>query len=263
MFPAPRRLLAVLLPALLAACATVPPGQRDPRDPWESWNRAVFRFNTELDKALVKPVVRTYQRITPDVVESAITNFFANLRDVGIFCNDLLQGKLADAGVDAGRLIMNTTLGLGGLFDIATEAGLTKHDEDFGQTLGRWGVPPGPYLMLPVLGPSTLRDTAALLVDYPLDPITRIEDDQARLAFRSLDLIDARSRALKVEEVFGGGFYDPYEVLRNAYLKRREVLVHDGAEQAESGPDEEMIRELEELEAPEDDAAPETAPAAP
>ncbi len=245
-----RPLLVCLLAGLLAACASVPPGARDPRDPWESWNRAVFRFNTELDKAVVKPVVKTYQRITPDVVESAVTNFFANLRDVGIFFNDLLQGKFAAAGTDAGRLVMNTTLGLGGLFDIATEAGLTKHDEDFGQTLGRWGADPGPYLMLPLLGPSTLRDTGGLLVDYALDPVNWLRDHQARLALRTLDLMDARSRALKVEEVFGGGFYDPYEVLRDAYLKRRAVLVSDGAEIEAAGPDEEMIRELEELEGP-------------
>ncbi len=243
-----RPLFVCLLVGLLAACASVPPGARDPRDPWESWNRAVFRFNTELDKAVVKPVVKTYQRITPDVVESAITNFFANLRDVGIFFNDLLQGKFAAAGTDAGRLVMNTTLGLGGLFDIATEAGLTKHDEDFGQTLGRWGVHAGPYLMLPLLGPSTVRDAGGRLVDRAFSPLSWVRDDEARLALRTLDLMDARSRALKVEEVFGGGFYDPYEVLRDAYLKRREVLVTDGAVNEAAGPEEDMIRELEELE---------------
>ncbi|HHJ19914.1 MAG TPA: VacJ family lipoprotein, partial [Gammaproteobacteria bacterium] len=184
-------LLGLLL--ILSGCATIPQGQRHPADPWEGYNRAIFKFNDKLDQIVLKPVAKGYQKVTPDIVETGVSNFFSNLFDVGVSLNNLLQGKPRRAGSDLMRFVMNSTFGIAGLFDVASSAGLEKHNEDFGQTLATWGVPSGPYFMLPFLGPSTIRDTGALSVDYYTRyPWVFLEDDTARTGLTVLNFIDTR-----------------------------------------------------------------------
>jgi phospholipid-binding lipoprotein MlaA len=234
-------LLLVLL--MVGGCATVK-GPTDPRDPLERYNRAVFKFNDAVDRAVLKPVAKAYRRYTPRAFNLAITNFFGNLGDVGVTINDLLQFKVVDAASDVGRIVINTTLGFGGLFDIASRFGLNKHEEDFGQTLGWWGVPPGPFLMLPFFGPSTVRDTPTRAVDNYLDPVIYVGNSPALVGLEGSRLIDYRAGLLGTEETLTQFTTDRYITLRNAYLDHREFLVHDG----DPPPDQELIKQLEQLE---------------
>lgn len=216
-------------------------------DPWEKYNRKVFKFNKKLDDAILKPVAKGYQAITPDFIEKGVTNVFSNLFDVGAALNNLLQGKPKRAGNDAARFVVNSTLGVLGLFDVASKTGLTKHEEDFGQTLAVWGVKSGPYLMLPFLGPSTLRDTPGRVVDYYTYPLTYLEHDLTRWELTGLYYIDQRSQILYAEEAVGTSFYDPYAVLRDAYLQRRKLLIADGKQENKQSEDDALIKELEDL----------------
>lgn len=194
-------------------------------DPWEGFNRAMFSFNEGLDRAVVKPVTQGYRFIMPDFAEQGVHNFFENIGDVKTFFNNVLQGKPKEASEDLGRVVVNTTIGIGGLFDVASAFGIPKHDEDFGQTLGAWGVESGPYLVLPLFGPSSLRDGVGRIPDMMVDPIQQVSDDDTGLGLQVLRVIDKRSQLLEAEGVISG---DRYTFIRDAYLQRREYQVNDG-----------------------------------
>lgn len=194
-------------------------------DPWEGFNRAIFRFNDTLDTYALKPLAQGYQAVTPQFLEDGVHNIFGNLGDVGNLANDLLQGKLHAAGVDTSRLLFNTTIGVLGFFDVATRMGLQRNDEDFGQTFGAWGLGSGPYVVLPLLGPSTVRDTAGKVPDSLLEPYPYIGDVSARNVVRGVDVVDTRASLLSAERLISG---DKYIFIRNAYLQNREFRVKDG-----------------------------------
>ncbi len=222
--------LALAMAAALSGCATT--GQSNPRDPLEGFNRAVFKFNDTLDQVALKPVATAYRNVLPSFVQTGISNFFGNLSDVWSAANNLLQGK-GEAGMsDVTRVGLNSTFGLLGLLDIASEAGLQKHNEDFGQTLGYWGVKPGPYLMLPLLGPSTVRDTAALPVDSVGDPWHYKRPVDVRNIGSGVRLIDRRASLLDASNLLEDAALDRYEFVRDGYLQQRESRINDG----ESGP---------------------------
>jgi phospholipid-binding lipoprotein MlaA len=220
-----RRIGVMLLAgATLSACAT----SGNPKDPYEGLNRAVFTFNDTLDKAALKPVATVYKKVLPSFVQTGVNNFFGNLSDVWSAVNNLLQGK-GEAGMsDVTRVALNSTFGLLGVLDIASEAQITKHNEDFGQTLGYWGVKPGPYLMLPLLGSSTLRDTVALPVDIMGDPWYYKEPTNVRNIGAAVRLIDKRATLLDASNLMEEASLDRYQFLRDSYLQRRESQVFDG-----------------------------------
>lgn len=217
--------LALLV--LLPACATLPPGERDPRDRFERTNRAIYKFNDALDRGIAKPVATAYVKVTPAPVRTGLGNFFQNLTYPTVIVNDLLQAKVKAFAADTLRLIVNTTFGIGGLFDPASQLGLPAGDEDFGQTLGKWGVPPGPYIVLPVLGPSNVRDTFGFVADQYTDAKTYAKDPYLRWGLTGASLVDQRAELLATDDVLQRSF-DPYAFMRNAYLQRREYQVKDG-----------------------------------
>ncbi len=194
-------------------------------DPWEGYNRAMFSFNDAVDRALIKPVTKGYRFIMPDFAERGVNNFFENISDVVTFFNNVLQGKPKEAAQDFSRVVVNTTIGIGGLIDVASAMDIPKHDEDFGQTLGVWGVESGPYLVLPFLGPSSLRDGVALIPDAMVDPLQQVGDEDTNTALQVLRVLDNRSEFMKAEEVVTG---DRYIFIRDAYLQKRRFEVHDG-----------------------------------
>ena len=219
-------LLGLLSVTLFAGCAST----NNPRDPLEPLNRAVYHFNDGLDKAIMKPVATVYREVLPDVVRTGVTNFFNNLYDILTALNNLLQGKIADAVSDVGRLAVNTTVGVAGLIDVATEIGLERHKEDFGQTLGRWGIGDGPYLQIPFLGPSSVRDAIGAFGDYKVDPIRWIWRDHvaARNSLWGLYFVNLRASLLDSTKILDEAALDPYEFQRDAYLQRRRNLIYDG-----------------------------------
>jgi phospholipid-binding lipoprotein MlaA len=194
-------------------------------DPWEGINRPLYAFNDAFDGYIVKPVTLTYDRVVPGVAKRGVSNFLDNLDDVNVIANDLLQLKMRNAMRDSGRLLLNTTAGLGGFLDVASEVGLYKNYEDFGQTLGHWGVGDGGYLVLPFLGASTVRDTIGFIPDTLLNPIGWAHESEERAVLYALDTIDTRLGYVAAESMITG---DEYEFVRNAYLQRREYLVNDG-----------------------------------
>ena len=194
-------------------------------DPWEGVNRVIFKFNEKLDTYALKPLAQGYQFITPQFLEDGIHNMYRNIGDVRNLANDVLQAKPQAAGVDTARLLMNTTLGVAGFFDVGTKMGLQRNAEDFGQTLGYWGVPSGPYVMLPVLGPSTVRDAVAIYPDTFTEPYRYMNDIPARNMAIGMDVIDTRASLLSAEKLITG---DKYVFIRNAYLQNREFKVKDG-----------------------------------
>ncbi|HET9864603.1 MAG TPA: VacJ family lipoprotein [Steroidobacteraceae bacterium] len=212
---------------MLAGCATLPSGKPDPRDPLERFNRSVFAFNDALDKAVAKPVAKAYVKVTPRLVRTGISNVFSNLDTLGTAVNDVLQGKMRQAGHDSARFLLNSTVGLGGLLDPASAAGLEQNDEDFGQTFGKWGVKSGPYLVLPFLGPSTFRDSVGRLADQFTYPVSYLEDDSTRIWIRAVGLVDMRAGLLDLDAQIDKS-YDRYAFIRNAWLQRREFQVKDG-----------------------------------
>ncbi|MFO7786534.1 MAG: VacJ family lipoprotein [Halospina sp.] len=214
----------------------------DDRDPWESFNRSIFTFNEVVDRNVLKPVARGYNRVTPEPVNDGVSNFFGNLSEPGNILNSLLQGKGEDALTSTGRFIFNTTFGLLGLVDVASYMELPEKEEDFGQTFGYWGADSGPFLMLPFLGPSTVRDTAGRGVDYAVPDLMDEVDSPEVYFLYALYGVDLRASLLGYEEQITG---DRYTFIRNAYLQRREYQVNDG--KVESDPfasdDEDMMLE--------------------
>nr|WP_148864851.1 VacJ family lipoprotein [Marinobacter fonticola] len=204
----------------------MPNARAEERDPWERWNREVHGFNQFLDDWFLRPVAQGYRFITPDLVDTAVTNFFSNLGEVKNFANSVLQLKGESAVVALGRFTYNTTFGLGGLIDVGTAFGLPERPEDMGQTLGYWGMASGPYLVLPFLGPSTGRDFGGLAVDLTVMPSTwdYIESPE-NYYLRGLQLVDVRADLIPAENFMSG---DSYTFVRNAYLQRREFLINDG-----------------------------------
>jgi phospholipid-binding lipoprotein MlaA len=210
----------------LPGCATTQ--QAVPHDPWEHFNRGSQRFNDSGDRLVLKPVTIAYRKHVPQVIRTGVSNFIGNLKFTTTIVNDLLQLKLLDTGADIGRFVLNSTLGIGGLLDPATRVGIRRNDEDFGQTLGRWGVPAGPYIVLPLLGPSTLRDTPALAVDWQTDLRAQLHfSTGARVALTGQAIVVRRESLLNADETLDSAF-DRYAFIRDAWLQRREYLVRDG-----------------------------------
>ncbi|NAW35504.1 VacJ family lipoprotein [Halomonas alimentaria] len=213
--------------AMLAGCASGGGVDREPNpaDPWEGFNRKVFAFNDVLDRYALKPVARGYRFITPDPVETGVGNFFSNLGEPRTVLNSLLQGKVRNASIATSRFIINTTVGVAGLWDVASRMEITGQEEDFGQTLGAWGWEESRYLVLPLLGPSTLRDTGGLPADMYSYPTTYIDDDETRLGLTALRVIDTRAGLLDQEALIQG---DRYSFIRDAWLQQRRFEVSDG-----------------------------------
>jgi len=211
---------------MLTACATGP--NANPRDPLEPFNRSMYGFNNAVDRAVVKPVATAYRDVLPSPVRTGVGNFFNNLQDLWSFVNNTLQLKGEGAGNSIVRFGVNTVFGLGGLIDIATEMRIERHTEDFGQTLGRWGVGAGPYVVLPLLGPSTVRDTVALPVDMKGNVVSQISDVPTRNSALALSAVDRRSQLLDASQMLDEVALDPYAFTRDAYLQRRRSLVYDG-----------------------------------
>lgn len=211
---------------VLAGCATGP--NADPRDPIEPFNRGVYRFNDALDTAVLKPVATAYRDVTPQLIRRGVSNFFANLEDIWSFVNNALQFKGQAAGDSLARFGINTFFGMGGIFDVASDLSIEKHSRDFGQTLGYWGVAPGPYLVLPLLGPSSLRDTAALPVDMAGDLVSQVSHIPTRNSAKVIRIIDNRSELLRAGDMLDEIALDKYSFIRDAYLQRRRNAIYDG-----------------------------------
>ncbi|WP_025917923.1 VacJ family lipoprotein [Herminiimonas sp. CN] len=213
----------------LAGCAT----GSDPKDPLENFNRAMFSFNDKLDQVALKPAATVYQDVLPSFVQTGIGNFFGNIGDVWTAVNNLLQGKLENGMTDIMRVAINSTMGFLGVLDIGSEAGLPKHREDFGQTLGVWGLTSGPYVVLPVFGPSTVRDTAAFPVDFSADLWGYKDPVNVRNIGTGVRLIDQRAALLGASSLIEDAALDKYAFTRDAYLQRRQSLINDGREKDE------------------------------
>lgn len=224
----------VLLAATIAlvGCASIPAGvEPSPHDPWESFNRSVFEFNEGLDAYLLKPVVAGYRFILPEFVRQGIYNFFSNYSDIYTALFNLLQGRLDYAFNDLMRVAVNTTMGLGGLLDLATPGGLEKHKEDWGQTLGVWGVPAGPYVVLPFFGPSNVRDAFGTVADLESDYLFRFLPDVAlRNSVTGLRVVNARNTYYEAGDLLDGAAIDKYSFMRDAYIQRREYQINEGRE---------------------------------
>jgi phospholipid-binding lipoprotein MlaA len=236
--PARARIGALLLGLSCLAihgCASAPL-KRDPRDPWERLNRTTFAVNEKLDRAIAKPVAQTYRRVTPHFVQTGVSNFMDNINYPIVIVNDLLQAKFKPALSDTSRFVLNTTAGVAGLFDPASAAGLDKNQEDFGITLGKWGVHPGPYIVLPILGPSDLRDGIGRVADEFVTPQNYISNNWVRYSLDGVYYLDQRARLLDVEGALDNAF-DRYAVLRSVYLQHRQYKI-SGA-QAEDLPEDE------------------------
>ncbi|MBR9814257.1 VacJ family lipoprotein [bacterium] len=219
------RLLGIALAVTLAGCAHSP--TYDPSDPLEGVNRGVYAFNSTADKYVVRPVAKGYVAVTPGFVRKGVTNFFANLGYPLTIVNQFLQGKPVEGVSDTGRFLVNSTLGIAGLFDPASALGLQAHEEDFGQTFGKWGVGQGWYLMLPFLGPSTNRDFTGRLVGSPLNPTFYVDEPEVVFGLNVLDIINTRALLLSTDRLVRQA-YDPYVFVRDAYLQTRRAAVYDG-----------------------------------
>lgn len=223
LFRSCRLLRMLLITSLVAGCASS--GNKD--DPWEGFNRVSYDATMAVDKAVFKPVTRGYKAITPDIVEQGVSNFFSNLNDFPTMVNNLLQGKVIDSVSDLGRVVINSTLGLGGVLDPASDMGLEKHDEDFGQTIAVWGAGSGPFIWIPFWGPSTLRDILVYPVSSELSPVGHIDHVRTRNQLVILDKIDMRASILKYDDQLKDAF-DEYAFVRDLYLQNRQYKVKDG-----------------------------------
>jgi len=220
---------------LLTGCASGPNAVA--RDPLEPLNRGIYSFNDSLDRAVIRPVARTYQEVTPSPIRTGINNFFGNIADIWSTFNNVLQLKPAETVETGARVVVNTVVGVFGLFDVASHLQLERHPEDFGQTLGYWGLPSGPYLVLPLLGPSTLRDTASLPVDTQGNLVRRIEEVPTRNTLTVVNLVDKRSRLLKATDQIDAMAIDQYTFVRDVYLQKRLSEVWDGNPPDTNTPD--------------------------
>jgi phospholipid-binding lipoprotein MlaA len=234
---------------MLGGCATAP-GRTTRDDPWQGINRGIYKFNDAVDRAALKPVAKGYQKITPDWMRTGVRNFFHHLETPWTMVNEVLQGKPKDMAQDACRFVLNTIVGLGGFIDVAGKLDLSAHDEDFGQTLAVWGVPSGPYLMLPVFGPSTVRDGIGRVPDYYSNP-SRYADIpwEANTGLSVVDIVQSRAALLSTESAVSGA-YDRYGVIRDAWLQNREYVIYDGNPPADA-----------EMDVPDDSPAPDGAAA--
>lgn len=220
------RLVAILVATgALGGCASNP---TKPVDPWESFNRRVWEFNEDVDRVYLKPLARGYKKVLPTFARRGVGNFFRNLLEPTTIVNDLLQGKFAQAGSDTARFLVNSTFGVLGLFDVATKEGLERHEEDFGQTFAKWGIPSGPYLVLPFIGPSNVRDGIGLLPYYFLtDPRLAAENIETTIVLIGIDVIDRRAQLLTASRILDLQL-DPYAFTREAYKQKRLDLIYDG-----------------------------------
>ena len=219
-----RRASLAVAVSLLAGCAT----GTNPVDPYEGFNRGVYQFNEQLDKAVLKPVAEGYRFVLHPFIRASISNFFSNLNDITVALNNTLQGKFTTAYTDLGRILINSSVGILGLFDVASEAGIEKHDEDFGQTLGWWGVPDGPYIVLPFFGPSNGRDVVGRVGDLFSDPVFYVDPTSDKYILWGTRVVNRRAELLDASKVLETAALDPYEFVRDAYLQRRRNLIYDG-----------------------------------
>lgn len=237
-----RKVLCLILIGTLVGCASNPKNDGDQnfvrheRDKFEGFNRAMFAFNDTLDRWVLKPVAKGYVYIAPEPVEIGVKNFFSNLGEISNVFNDVLQWKWKTAGVDTGRFLINSTVGILGFFDVAQHMGLEENDgEDFGQTLAKWGVGEGSYLVLPFLGPTTLRDGFGKPIDIFTNPVTYVEPSRTAMGLTATDLIQTRAQLLDVEDLIQG---DKYVMIRSVYLQRRDFLNNDGVVEDDFGDEE-------------------------
>ena len=230
-----KRLVVFGLVVSMVGCASIPAGvPPSPDDPWEPFNRSVFEFNEGLDAYVLKPVVAGYRFVLPEFVREGIYNFFSNYNDIYTALNNLLQGKPDDAFNDLMRVVVNTTMGLGGLIDLATPGGLEKHKEDFGQTFGVWGVPAGPYVVLPFFGPSSVRDTFGTVADLETDYLFKyIPNVGLRNSLTGLRVVNARNTYYEAGDLLDGAAIDKYSFLRDAYIQRRKYQINEGRDDEE------------------------------
>ena len=215
---------AIGVALVLTGCAT----SGNPKDPIEGFNRAMFAINDGVDQAVIRPVAVGYDTVMPSPLKKGVTNFFGNIADLFIGVNNLLQGKVSNGVSDFGRVLVNSTVGLLGLIDVASDIGMEKHNEDFGQTFGRWGIDSGAYVVLPLLGPSTVRDTVGLIADSKTNPVPHIDDVSVRNSLLALSLIDKRASFLAADKVVEAAALDKYSYIRDAHLQRRRNLLFDG-----------------------------------
>ncbi len=220
----------------LSGCATT--GTTDSRDPFEGFNRGVYSFNKAVDDTVIDPITGIYRAVTPDFLDKGISNFFSNLGEISAVANDILQFKLGQAAKDSARFIVNSTMGLLGVFDVASKMDLPKNRQDFGQTLAHWGMGPGPYIMVPFLGPTTLRDATRFPVDAVLlNPVSYLENDSLRMGLFGLNFVDIKSDLLSATDLVGEVSLDEYEFIKNAYFQQREMLINNGESELEEFPD--------------------------
>jgi phospholipid-binding lipoprotein MlaA len=227
--PNPLSILCCTILLCLSGCASTPPvgnPQTAAIDPYENLNRNIFDFNSSVDDYVAAPIADAYLWITPTFVQKGIGNFFSNLKDINVMFNDLLQAKFSQSAADSGRFLLNSTIGLGGLFDVATDIGLVKHEEDFDQTLATWGVPQGPYLVLPLLGPTTGRGISGTVFDAALNPASYVS-----VPVRALELLHLRANAKTPLKVIKESALDPYVFTREAFIQRRNYLISDGKDE--------------------------------
>ena len=241
-------------------CSSTPTKPKDARDPMEGWNRGVQNFNDRLDDYVMKPIATGYKKVTPTPVDKGITNFYNNVEDVTVIGNDLLQFKMKQTGQDIGRLLVNSTVGLAGFVDVASKMNLPKHNEDFDQTLAKWGVPSGPYVVLPMMGPSTPRGIFGIAGDVASNPINWINPmagyawgsgwraiDWAILGSGALRMTDQRADLLSASKIMDEASVDRYEFIRNAYFQQRNYVIHDGSPPLDEELEKQMDLDLEGL----------------
>lgn len=228
-----RRIGVALVGALLAACAAAP----NKEDPFEPWNRAMYQVHTAVDDAVIKPVAQAYVAYMPELIRTGVSNFFGNIDDLFTGINNVLEGRGNQAGDDFGRVLLNTTMGMGGVFDLASMMGIPKDKKDFGITFGKWGIPQGPYLFIPLFGPTTVRDGTGTLVRYFIGPVGYIDNIPVRNTIYGIGYLDLRAQALSAESVVETAAIDRYRFLRNAYLRNRRFQVYEGKPPPEEDED--------------------------
>lgn len=234
-----RLAMVVAAAGMLGGCAT----NGNPKDPAEGFNRAMFGFNEGVDKLVIKPAATGYEAVLPSPLQTGVSNFFSNIADMMIGANNLLQGKPSQAASDIGRVVVNTTVGFLGILDVASTMGMEKHDEDFGQTFGRWGMDDGAYLVLPFFGPRTVRDSIGLAFDLYTDPVAHVDHVSTRNVLLATRIVSNRAELLKAEKVIEEAALDKYSYVRDAYLQRRHSLIHDGNPPKEKSESSELERD--------------------